>query len=156
MIGRSELEEMTREGDERREAVVFDLCSGKGLAAAVCAEAVTDVREVVMIDADDRMVLRHLESEPLVRFRRMDVYEEGVGAMMASARESARASCSSACICGELSRRAVEYSANTVTFWCYRRVARMRRCERGNDGTERSVRVTATEETRRRLVRLVD
>ena len=61
------------------------MCSGKGLTAAVCAEAVPDVREVVMIDADDRMVLRHLESEPLVRFRRMDVYEEGVGAMMASA-----------------------------------------------------------------------
>jgi|TARA_B100001540_G_scaffold251177_1_gene227286 hypothetical protein len=108
-LARSELEEMTREGDERREAVVFDLCSGKGLTAAVCAEAVPDVREVVMIDADDRMVLRHLESEPLVRFRRMDVYEEGVGAMMASARESgARVVLVGVHLCGELSRRAVE------------------------------------------------
>lgn len=108
-FAREELEAMTAAGDGRRAVVVFDLCSGKGLTAAVCAEALPDVREVVMVDNDGRMMLKHLESEPLVRFRRMDVYDEGVGVMMAAARESgARIVLTGVHLCGELSRRAVE------------------------------------------------
>ena len=81
-LARSELEEMTREGDERREAVVFDLCSGKGLTAAVCAEgtacgdAVSVARvavEVTLLNACRQVGAAHVDvvsrlgGEPLPR-----------------------------------------------------------------------------------------
>ena len=94
-----------------------------------------------MIDADDRMVLRHLESEPLVRFRRMDVYEEGVGAMMASARESgARVVLVGVHLCGELSRRAVELFSQHGDVLVLSPCCLVREVRAG-ETTERNVRV---------------
>lgn len=106
------------EGDGRRQqqqrVVVFDLCSGKGFSAVVASRRFGSRCEVHMVDANEKMDLSHLKSEPRIRFHGMDVYDARLDALVKEAREDAETSrvvIVGVHLCGDLSRRAIELFA---------------------------------------------
>jgi hypothetical protein len=99
-----------------KRVVVFDICSGKGLTSAVCAEtfgslAVSEGCEVHMVDSDARMDVGHLRNQGRITFHCLDVYDEALDALMARTRASDAEAIMVVVgvhLCGDLSRRAVE------------------------------------------------
>ena len=93
------------------DVVFFDLCSGKGFTSVFLAHRYPEAR-VVMVDANARMNLTHLESlRPRVTFHCLDLYSAETMALM---RRETRARGTRASVvvgvhlCGDLSRRALE------------------------------------------------
>jgi hypothetical protein len=93
------------------DVVFFDLCSGKGFTSVFLAHRYPKAR-VVMIDANKRMNLTHLESlSPRVTFHCLDLYSAETAALL---RRETRAFGKNASavvgvhLCGDLARRALE------------------------------------------------
>lgn len=102
------------DGGRRQRVVVFDLCSGKGFSAVVASRRFGSRCEVHMVDANEKMDLSHLKSEPRIRFHGMDVYDARLDALVKEAREDAETSrvvIVGVHLCGDLSRRAIELFA---------------------------------------------
>ena len=93
------------------DVIFFDLCSGKGFTSVFLAHRYPKAR-VVMIDANKRMNLTHLESlSPRVTFHCLDLYSAETAALL---RRETRAFGKNASavvgvhLCGDLARRALE------------------------------------------------
>lgn len=98
-------------GWELGAATVFDVCCGKGMTSCVAANSAEGC-EVIALDRDRRMNMKHLASEPMIEFREMDAYDGGVDDLMRDARERGRVVVVAGVhLCGDLSRRATELFA---------------------------------------------
>lgn len=93
--------------------VFFDLCSGKGFTSILLAHRYPKAR-VLMFDKNEKMNLRHLESQHLasrVTFHPADLYAEDTAALVRDAVTLHGANGSAIVgvhLCGDLARRAIE------------------------------------------------
>lgn len=93
--------------------VFFDLCSGKGFTSILLAHRYPKAR-VLMFDKNEKMNLRHLESQHLasrVTFHPADLYAEDTAALVRDAVILHGANGSAIVgvhLCGDLARRAIE------------------------------------------------
>ncbi|OUS47732.1 hypothetical protein BE221DRAFT_144382 [Ostreococcus tauri] len=104
-VGTSMVEEAV--GDVR----VFDVCCGKGMTSCVAAASIVNC-DVIAVDRDKRMNMKHLASEQKITFKEMDAYDEAVDEMMRDAKLSGKVVVVCGVhLCGDLSRRAIELFA---------------------------------------------
>ena len=99
-------------GATGRGLCVFDVCSGRGIAATLMSLLLPDA-QVLMLDVDGRMDLSHVAKRPNLRFAQVDLFaSSAVGILEAESRGCERVIAVGMHLCGALSPRLVALFAH--------------------------------------------
>jgi len=95
------------DSERGRGAVVFDVCSGRGVGALLLSFLLPESR-VVMVDVDGAMDLSHVQARPNLAFCELDLFSEGAPAVLRAAAAGASVRVATAMhLCGALSPRLI-------------------------------------------------